>query len=147
MATVRKCAAYALIFLVVETFAGRAMASTDFQVIVNKANQTATLERRSVAEMFLKKVRQWRNDRIILPVDLVTNSMVRSEFSEEILNRTVSAVRMYWQQQLFSGRGVPPPELKSEKDVVDYVSSHPDAIGYVSEHADVHNVRIVQIEE
>ncbi|MEK7358198.1 MAG: phosphate ABC transporter substrate-binding protein, partial [Bdellovibrionota bacterium] len=62
-----------------------------------------------------------------------------------ILDRSVPAMRNYWQQLIFSGRGVPPPELESDRAVVDYVSRHADAIGYVSPQANVRQNKIVTI--
>ena len=46
----------------------------------------------------------------IRPVDLRPNAATRRLFSERMLRRSVAAVRSYWQQRIFSGRGVPPPE-------------------------------------
>jgi hypothetical protein len=68
----------------------------------------------------------------VLPVDLLQGSPVRASFSKEIHDRGVEAVKAYWQQVIFSGRGVPPPEEESGTAVVEYVRSHPGAIGYVS---------------
>ena len=48
------------------------------------------------------------------------------------LGRSVSAVRAYWQQQIFSGRNVPPVERPSDAEVLTFVKEHPNAIGYVS---------------
>jgi hypothetical protein len=52
-------------------------------------------------------------------------------------------VRSYWQQLIFSGRDVPPPELDSDADVVKYVSKHAGAIGYVSGNGDLAGVKVV----
>jgi hypothetical protein len=57
---------------------------------------------------------------------------VRKRFSEAVLKRSVGAVRSYWQQRIFSGRDVPPPEVDSDEAVMAYVARYPGAIGYVS---------------
>jgi hypothetical protein len=44
----------------------------------------------------------------------------------------VGAVRAFWQQQIFSGRDVPPPELASDKEVMEFVKQHAGAVGYMS---------------
>ncbi len=50
---------------------------------------------------------------------------------------------------IFSGRGVPPLELRSDSEILNYVSSHPDAISYVSSDTDLTNdvkeVQLVQV--
>ena len=40
-------------------------------------------------------------------------------------------------QAIFSGRGVPPPELDSDEAVIRFVLKYPGAIGYVSAGADI----------
>src|SRR4051812_48503398 len=103
-----------------------------FVVIVNNANDSTRLDRKMVADIFLKKQTHWKNDQAIQPVDQNKTSSVRQRFSEDALGRSVAAVRTYWNQLVFSGRGVPPPELASDRDVVRYVAGHEGAIGYVS---------------
>jgi hypothetical protein len=51
----------------------------------------------------------------------------------------------YWQQQIFSGRGVPPLELSTETAVVEYVRAHPGAVGYVSAGADIRGLKVVEV--
>jgi ABC-type phosphate transport system substrate-binding protein len=137
-----------LIFSSVAKFPSNALAGDlDYQVVVNRSDETSVLERKALANMFLKRITAWENSKIVLPVDLTADAPARKSFTEEILSRSVPAVRMYWQQLLFSGRAIPPPELKSDQDVIDFVSAHVEAIGYVSGRADVHRVRVVQVKE
>jgi ABC-type phosphate transport system substrate-binding protein len=115
------------------------------RVIVHPTNRAVALERRFVADVFLKKVTRWPHDEIIRPVDLDRGSPLRRRFSEDVLKRNVAAVASYWQQQVFSGRGVPPPELDDEALVVKYVLSNPGAIGYVSGSAAIENARVIEL--
>ncbi len=102
-----------------------------FVVIVHPQSPYRALERSFVAEAFLKKSTRWPSGDVIKPVDLPPNSRTRERFSQDVLRRSVSAVRSYWQQIIFSGRDVPPPELANDDVVVKYVETHPGAIGYV----------------
>src|SRR6187551_3405577 len=92
-----------------------------FQVIVHPQLTADRLERGFVAAAFLKKVTRWENGESIHPVDLSSKSTTRSRFSEAVLKRSVTAVRNYWQQRIFSGQDVPPPEVQSELAAVQYV--------------------------
>jgi ABC-type phosphate transport system substrate-binding protein len=116
-----------------------------FRVIVHPKNPVTEMERRWVADAFLRNVTRWPNDNAIHPVDLPPHSPARSTFSKEVLNRSVDAVRAYWQQRIFSGRGVPPPELESEDAVVSYVLTHEGAIGYVSADLDLAGAKVLLI--
>jgi ABC-type phosphate transport system substrate-binding protein len=117
-------------------------------VVVHRKNKATALDKKALAQVFLKKRTQWSDDSVILPVDQSKSSAVREQFSEEVLGRSVAAVRAYWNQLVFSGRGVPPPELGSDEEVLRYVGQHAGAIGYVSAASDVDaatNVKIVQV--
>lgn len=102
-----------------------------YLVIVNPANASSTASRKFVSDAFLKKATRWPNGDVIRPVDQAADSGVRRRFSEDVLQRSVAAVKSYWQQMIFSGRDLPPPELASDEDVVAFVAKHPGAIGYV----------------
>jgi hypothetical protein len=116
-----------------------------YRVIVHPANSASVVERKFLAHAFLKKVTVWGDGETIRPVDLLSNSPTRSRFSQEILERAIPAVRSYWQQMIFSGRGVPPPELDNDDAVIRFVSKHPGAVGYVSGSADVHTTKVLLV--
>jgi ABC-type phosphate transport system substrate-binding protein len=116
-----------------------------FRLIVNPANPAAAIDRAFVAEAFLKKTTRWPNDEVIRPVDLEADSPIRRRFSDEILKRSVAAVKSYWQQLVFSGRGLPPPELDAEDQVVRFVLKSPGAIGYVSASTNIQGAKAIPV--
>ena len=123
---------------------------TVFNIIVHASNPVTQLSIEDVSNMFLKKVKQWKESgEGVLPVDLVEDSPIREHFSESIHGRKIASIKAYWQKQIFSGRGVPPEEKKSEDEVLKYVSENPGAIGYIaaSTPIDDYNVKVLKIEE
>lgn len=116
-----------------------------FRVIVHSSNPAGSAERGFLADVFLKKVTRWPNGALIRPVDQRPTASVRRGFSEAVLKRTVAAVRSFWQQRIFSGRDLPPPELDSDDRVVDFVETHPGAVGYVSPNARLGRAREVAV--
>lgn len=108
-----------------------------FVVIVHRSNPMRQAARTFVADAFLKRTTRWPDGETIRPVDQRHASAVRARFTESVLRRPIAAVRSYWQQVIFTGRGVPPPELDDDREVLRYVSTHVGAIGYVSGSADV----------
>jgi ABC-type phosphate transport system substrate-binding protein len=116
-----------------------------FVVIVNPKNAATRLDKKFVADIFLKKQTHWSDDSTIKPVDQARTSAVRARFSEEILGRSIASVRTYWNQVVFSGQGVPPPELDSDASVVKYVLGNQTAIGYVSPTAELEGAKVVQV--
>jgi ABC-type phosphate transport system substrate-binding protein len=114
-----------------------------FQVIVHPSNSMTSLPREFLADAFFKRTTRWHDGQAIRPVDLAPGSSVRRVFSDSVLKRSVGAVRSYWQQRIFSGRDLPPPELDSDDAVLRYVAKSPGAIGYVSAAAKVANAKVV----
>ena len=120
-----------------------------FQVIVHVSNPTKQLSKSELSQLFLKRVKQWKDsNEAVLPIELVDNSPVRQKFSEVIHGREVAAIKAYWQKQIFSGRGVPPEEKKSDEEVLKYVSENPGAVGYIAEVTKIeayNNVKVLTI--
>lgn len=124
----------------------RADEARPFRVIVHPSNSLKAAERAFVANAFLKKVTRWSEGEVIRAVDLRADNPARRRFTEEVLKRSVGAVRSYWQQRIFSGRDVPPPELESDEGVVAFVAKYPAAVGYVSGTAKLVGVRELVIQ-
>ncbi len=120
-----------------------------YKVIVNAANPTSVISREKLSKFFLKKLTKWDNGREVHPIDLVDNSRVRKTFTKEIHKKRVWNIRAYWQNQIFTGRRVPPPELTNEKDVVMIVEKDSLAIGYVSASLpiDSSKIKVLTIKE
>lgn len=122
-----------------------ARASSSFVVIVNPKNPTSTASRDFLSAAFLKRTTRWSDGEAIRPVDQRPSSTVRKAFSESVLKRSVVAVRNYWQQRIFSGRDVPPPELDSDREVVEYVLKNRGAVGYVSSGAATGEAKVISV--
>lgn len=119
--------------------------SVGFVVIVHPGNALPSIERPRLEDAFLKKTRTWPGGEVIQPVDLPQSSSVRRQFTRQVLRRSLEAVRAYWQQRIFSGRDLPPPELASDQEVVKYVSRNRGAVGYVRADLPVTGVRALPI--
>jgi ABC-type phosphate transport system substrate-binding protein len=138
------------IFLIITTtfvlFASTLFAqSAKHQVIVNKDNSISSLSKNQLKKIYTKKMTKWEDGSKIKPIDLQKSSEVRSSFSDNVLKKSISAMRAFWQRQIFSGKGVPPPEKKSDADVIEYVKNNPGAIGYVSANANISGVKKITV--
>lgn len=118
----------------------------DFRLVVHPDNPSTSLSREFVIDVFLKRITRWGDGEMIHPVDQRVDSFVRRRFSESVLLRSVAAIKSYWQQRIFSGRELPPPEVDSDEAVVNYVLKHRGAIGYVSGAAKLDRAKAVQIQ-
>ena len=124
-------------------------APAGYKVVVASANPLTAIDRGELAQIFLKNVTRWKDGREIAPVDQSGRSEVRTEFTRDVLEKAgmsrISAVESYWQQQIYSGRGVPPPIKASDAEVVAFVAANPGGIGYVSAAADTAGVKVLEV--
>jgi len=116
-----------------------------YRIIVHPDNPVRHLSVTELSDLFLKKEPSWPDGEKVEPVELVHESPVRGAFSEEVHGRSVSSIESYWQQMIFSGKAIPPPEEASDADVLAFVGSHRGAIGYVSLVAPVDRVKVVSV--
>jgi ABC-type phosphate transport system substrate-binding protein len=113
-------------------FGAGSAAAQDFVLVVNAANPVSELSKSEVSNIFFKKQGRWPGGNAVVAVDLDKGSPVRDAFSRTVHGRPASAVLSYWQQQIFSGKDVPPAERGSDADVLAFVRGNPNAVGYVS---------------
>ncbi len=117
------------------------------RIIVNATNPVTSMTRSRIAKLFLKKTTKWDDGSKVLPVDQDQESPVRSDFSDVILNKSIAQVSSYWQQQIFSGRSMPPPVLVSDQAVAEFVKSNAGAIGYVSVSFEINDMKVLIVDE
>ena len=62
-----------------------------------------------------------------------------------MIRKTPSQLRTYWNQQIFSGKGVPPPEADSVASAIQYVLANKGAIAYIPADADAGKAKVIGI--
>jgi len=133
------------ILLIVLVSLGLAIQAQSFKVVVNSDNSVASLTKKELSDIFLKKHLKWQNGEAIVPVDLSSRSPIREAFSSQVHDKSVSAVKSYWQQFVFAGKGTPPVEKNSDEEVIEYIKRTPGAIGYVSAGANVSGLKVINL--
>ena len=117
-----------------------------YKVIVNNANEASSLGKKELSQLFMKKTAKWSDGTAVVAVDQTEKSAARERFTQEVHGKSVAAVKSYWQQQIFSGREVPPVEKSSDAQVIAFVKQNAGAIGYVAEGADTAGVKVVTVQ-
>jgi ABC-type phosphate transport system substrate-binding protein len=128
---------------------GRADSSTtgteQFRVIVNPDNPATTVERGTLRDLYLKKVTDWGDGTASLPLDLTARFSVRDQFAQHVVGKTPSQLKTYWNQQIFSGKGVPPPEADSTADAIAYVLANRGAVAYLPVDIDPGRAKVIEV--
>jgi hypothetical protein len=120
--------------------------SQDYKVIVNRDNPISKLKRSIISDLFLKKLDNFTDGTKAMPVDLIPSHPIRGKFSDKIHKKRIRAIEAYWQQQIFSGQGVPPPVKNTEDEVIEYVTNNLGAIGYVSVSIAAPGVKEIEVD-
>src|SRR5262245_28815611 len=124
-----------------------AQAGDGYRIIVNESNPVAAMSPKEISDLFLGNTTKWPHNAPVKAVDLSATSPVRAAFTRDVHGKKVEAVLNYWQQVIFSGRGVPPPSKATDADVLNYVIANPGAIGYVSMDAPTGDVKVLSVKK
>lgn len=116
-----------------------------FRVVVHPDTPVSSLSVDEVSRLFFRRTTRWEDGTRAQPVDQPPGSGTRESFSRAVLGRSTSAMVAYWQQQIFSGRGVPPPELSGDREILEFVAARPGAVGYVSPGIPLEGVKAVEV--
>lgn len=115
----------------------------EFKVVVNSGVAVDAMSADEVSKIFLKQTPKFANGTAAAPVDQKAGP--RAAFTKAVHGKPVAAIDTYWQQQIFSGKEVPPPSKATDDDVIAFVKSNPGGIGYVSAGAATAGVKVVTI--
>ena len=121
--------------------------STAFKVIVNNNNSIEEINQSKLSDIFLKNSTMWQDYKKIVPVDLDSDLKTRDAFSKSVHHKSVPAIKAYWQKKIFTGKGVPPVEKKSDAEVIEFVKENEGAIGYVSSGSSAFGVKVIKVKD
>jgi ABC-type phosphate transport system substrate-binding protein len=111
--------------------AGQRTEELPFRVVVHESNSTVAVTRAELSAIYLKRRRSWPDGREIVPLGHLSTSGLRERFSHAVHGKSVAYVTRYWQRLIFSGRGIPPREMRSDAAVLAFVKANAGAVGYI----------------
>lgn len=116
----------------------------DVAVIVNTENGT-TFSDSDISRLFLGKMKKFSSGDKAVAINLKLGSSTRNEFESKVLGKSASQIKAYWSKRVFSGKGKPPPELVSDKDVLTMVASDSNVIAYVDAASVDDSVKVIKV--
>ena len=81
------------------------------------------------------------NGKAVIPVNLSKGNALRKSFFEQYLAQDEDKYTSYWTVRRYIGKGSPPREFATDKEVIEFVRNTPGAIGYLDDGADLKQVR------
>jgi ABC-type phosphate transport system substrate-binding protein len=115
-------------------------------VIANPSVVETSIDRRTLASIFLKRKMKWSNGDHIEIVTLSGGDLHR-RFLQDYIRKTEEQYRNHWTYLVFSGTGRPPVSLDTEREVVSFVTSVRGAIGYVSTDTDLGGAKRITVQD
>ena len=99
--------------------------------IVSPSLTSVTLDRSLLRAVFTMRVRQWPDGSPIKVFVLPDNDPLSDQFYRERLGMYSYVLRRAWDRMVFTGTGLAPTVVDTEKEMIERVRSTPGAIGYV----------------
>jgi ABC-type phosphate transport system substrate-binding protein len=134
----------AILIIILPLLTSEISAQKTYVIIVNKSNTLSSLTKKEVSDLFLKKTK-WSFGSAVIPVDQSPNSKTREQFTLDIHGKSISSIRSFWQQSVFSGTASAPVEKNSDSEIIDFVQKNSEAIGYISSSTKTEDVKIINI--
>ncbi len=100
-------------------------------VIVNKSVSVTSLDKATIEKIYLGKKSTWDDGTAIVAVTL-KDGEVHETFLKSFVGKSVAQFTAFWNQLVFTGKGIPPRSFSADTDIVKFVSETKGAIGYVS---------------
>jgi hypothetical protein len=117
-------------------------------IVVGRRVETRSLSKRELADVLLGYRRHWANrDRV--KVALLAAPEAQESFLRTITGRSRGQFWAHWRNIVFSGRGIMPTSLDSQKEVLAYVEAEGGALGPIANTNLVAGfaVRLIHIEQ
>jgi ABC-type phosphate transport system substrate-binding protein len=115
-------------------------------IVVGVASPVKEVSAADLKAIYLGEKKHWPDGTPIVPIDQAESDPIRELFSTRIMGKSVAALRSYWVQQIFAGKGTPPKALGSDRNVKEYLALHKGAIGYIRSEALDPSVRIIPVD-
>jgi ABC-type phosphate transport system substrate-binding protein len=113
--------------LILAVFSVTNVRAEDIVVIVNPA--AAPISKEQIADLYLGRSDAW------IPIDQAVGSEIYVEFYKKVTGRDSAQIKAIWSRILFTGRGVPPKQLRDSAAVKKAVAANPNAVGYIEKSA------------
>ena len=104
-------------------------------VVVSKNSDLGGLTRNEVRQIFNGQLNRV-GEISVKPLDLPVAASQREVFCQQVMGKSVEQMKSYWARMIFTGRGMPPREVSSDREMTLLVGSDRKFIGYMDE-ADV----------
>ena len=99
-------------------------------VVVSAGSELDALTQDEVRQIFNGQTRRVSGVSL-KSLDLPASSRDRKAFYQQVLGKSPEQMKSYWARMIFTGRGMPPREVSSYREMVMLLGSNRNFIGYL----------------
>ncbi len=125
-----------ILLLLLSMGASHELRAQSVEIIVNPDLKSVQLDRDLLRAIFTMRLRSWPNGPAVRVFVLPDSDPVSDRFYREQLGMYSYVLRSAWDRMVFTGTGLAPTVVHSEKEMRERVRETPGAIGYVSRGRD-----------
>ncbi len=115
----------------------------DVVPVVSAKSAITSLKAAQVADIFLGKTNRFPDGTPAVPIDLSEEAPERERFYSQYTGKSPAQVKAYWSKIIFTGRGQPPRQAASGREMRKLVAENPNAIGYIDPSLVDSSVRVL----
>jgi ABC-type phosphate transport system substrate-binding protein len=111
--------------------------------VVSAKSSITSLNAAQVADIFLGKTSRFPDGSPAVPLDLAEESPERETFYTQYTGKSPAQLKAHWSKIIFTGRGQPPRQVGSGREMKRAVAENPNAIGYIDPSLVDSSVRVL----
>jgi len=115
----------------------------DVVAVVSAKSLITSLNAAQVADIFLGKTNRFPDGSPAVPIDLAEDAPERERFYAQYTGKSPAQVKAYWSKIIFTGRGQPPRQASTGREMRKLVAENPNAIGYIDPSLVDSSVRVL----
>lgn len=99
-------------------------------VIVSSKSPVSALTKDQAQKIFMGKINSFPDGSAAVPIDL-PDGPDKEAFYQQVASKGSAQMKAYWAKIGFTGKGQPPREVGSVKEMVQLIGKNPNMVGYV----------------
>jgi ABC-type phosphate transport system substrate-binding protein len=111
-------------------------------VVVNPDSGVNRVDREDVINIFMGRYHQLPSGITAIPVDF---QAAKEDFYAQLINKSLPEVNAFWARLVFSGRAMPPLQIRTAEELLAFVARNKGAIGYMHQKDVDSSVRILNV--
>jgi ABC-type phosphate transport system substrate-binding protein len=105
--------------------------SEDVVAVVSAKSPVTSLNASQVADIFLGKTSRFPDGSPAVPIDLAEDAPERERFYTHYTGKSPAQLKAHWSKIIFTGRGQPPRQASTGREMKKLLAENPNAIGYM----------------